>query len=212
MPIALVAHREEGLGPNGGASDAIDTAGATLIVIISAFFGGTPPTVSDSKSNSWTSRPVVAGTANDVQLHYCIPTSVGSGHTFQLSGSSIYPSIGILAFRGTHPTTPFDQDARNSGAVSSIEPGSLTAPENGCLYVTGISTDQTSHAASGMTSYSVSYAPGSYLGMGSAWFVQSTAGAFNPTWSYSGTGAVATCMLTFRPAASGHPWYHNAQQ
>src|SRR5688572_5662429 len=77
---------------------AVDTTGATLLVLACTWFNGTTvnPTVSDSKGNTWTGLTQQNNeTATSIRIWYvnsATPT-VGSGHTFQIDGTEIYPVI-----------------------------------------------------------------------------------------------------------------------
>lgn len=191
--FAPVSSVSEVIGQNGGSTSAIDTTGANLIVLTVPYYpllGGTP-TVSDSKGNSWTALTLQAN-QGAVRLYYCVSPIVGSGHTFTATGTDIYATIDVLAFSGAS-ASPYDQE---SGSAFD-SPGSITPPQDGCLLVTASSNNGgTTSVDSGFTGFTHDFTPGSHMGGGIAYLIQSAAAAVNPTW----TGSNAVCvMASFKP-------------
>lgn len=206
-PIAGIA---ESLGSNGGTSSAMNTSGADLLVAAVTLALGGSVTLSDSKSNSWTAGPEASNGATTLRLYYSVPTSVGSGHTFTISGTSVFSSISVQAWAGAH-TSPFDQENDNAAdPVSSIQPGSVTPSDNGQLLVTAMhNSGDTSDASRSIdTSFATPYQKGLVGGasyaIASSYFVQSSAAAINPSWSWS-TGATAglAVIASFKASAGG---------
>jgi hypothetical protein len=206
-PVSTVT---QSIGENGGTSSSIDTTGANLLVACVSFDAGGSPTLSDSKTNSWTSINTTAGGSSLIRLYYSVPSSVGSGHNFTIAGSATFAAISVQAWAGAH-ATPLDQNNHNTAdPVSSVQPGSVTPTDNGQLLVTCM--NNTNDAAdSGRTinsSFTVAGQKGlvgsvSY-GIASGYFVQTTAAAINPTWSWS-SGAVAAraAIATFKESGGG---------
>lgn len=185
-------------------TDAVDTTGAGIITVSAVWFssGGTG-TLTDSKGNNWTN--VVHSEAGSPNT--CIifrsqnsPT-VGSGHTFTLSGgaSLIYPAIAFAAFTGTAVSV----DATNGfGAnVSSIQPGSVTPSQDDCLIVTSIGFYNNNGMSinSGFSTPIESARVASAVGNALSYLIQGTAGAVNPTWSWAGgDNQASTAIAVFR--------------
>jgi hypothetical protein len=213
VPITFVAGTVKGTASDGGTTDAIDTTGADLIVVSVSYyagFGGTP-TVSDSKGNTWAG--LTASTGNTAaRLFYCTPAAVGSGHTFTVGGGGTFPAIAVQAFAGAHATAPYTtQESRNSSAsATSVQPGSLTPSEDGCVLVTAVSTDAGGSGWSVNESFAgpqvADYAFGASMGGGSAYKIQTTAAAQNPAWAWTGGSTPCSAvMAVFKAAAGGAP-------
>jgi hypothetical protein len=174
-------------GAGGVTTDAVDTSGATLIVVAATFYNGTPA-LSDSKGNAWTpltSYPAYTG-LYATQLFYCINPTVGSGHTFSLATSS-YNSLIFGAFSKSSPV--FDQAGgagSTAGGFTTFQPGSLTPSVDGCLLFSSIcwnlggdgSIDSSFLSLDQVANTDVS----SFRGR-AAYKIQSSAGAENPTWT-----------------------------
>lgn len=205
--IALVAHTTTaGVSSGPTTSPGINTTSATLFVASVAVVTGSSPVVSDSKGNTWTALTgqfPSGGSGN--QLFYVANPTVGSGHTFTISGSNILGSVQVMAFRGVRTVTPFDvqNGFSDPGTPSTIQPGSVTPSLAGSVVITGLSTynaagfptingsyiisDQVE--ASGVTNYSASV----------AYLIQTAAVATNPTWTLGVNAPAGTAIAVFGP-------------
>lgn len=206
MSIAYIASTIATGNSSGGTTSAIDTTGANLIVLAVSYFSAT--TISDSYGNTWTAlSPSTAAGGNPVeQLFYCPLPIVGSGHTFTALS---YPAIYVLAVSGAS-ATPLDQQNGATGSATSLQPGSITPTQNGCLIVTGIGGNPfASGSISGaFSALTADLTPGVNEGGGGAYEMQPTAVAVNPTWSWTGSGSSAAVIASFLPAAGGGPVSH----
>ncbi len=138
MAWNLVAHTfKKGTARSGtNTTPAIDTTGANLLVIV-ASHSTNNPTISDSKSNTYgnvvySNAGVLGGRCS---IWYIQPGTVGSSHTFSISGTNVYGSIFAMAFSGS-ASTPLD--ASNSGAAIedlSFLTGSITPSLDGELII-----------------------------------------------------------------------------
>jgi hypothetical protein len=199
-------------GGNGVTTTAIDTTGADLIVVSGAFFG--TPTLSDSESNTWTALTVQNGSAGEQsRLYYCANPTTDAAHTFTLTGASTFPTIGVVAVSGA-ASSPFDQENGFSVGTNgtSIQPGSITPSEDGCLVVTGVTTaGGASHTINGTyTASVVDNLASNHYGHGIGWHIQSTAAATNPTWSWTNSVGRTSAIASFKPdtGASAAPWLY----
>lgn len=209
MAFSLIAHVEASLGVNGGTTGAIDTTGASFLVASVAWYSlGTGPTVTDSKSNTWSSLTTysAAGIAN--RLWYCIPSSVGSGHTFTGTGSGSYSSMQVLAFSG-QAVSPFDVENGATVGSTTIQPGSITPSEDNELVVVGLAHENNGGSAvsidGGFTAYKSAYSGGTSEGGGIAYLIQTTAAAANPTWNIGSSAVMAATIACFKAAAGASP-------
>src|SRR5258708_2538625 len=100
---SLVAHTVFTGNANGGTSSAIETTGATLLVIHWAAQNSRASVLlSDSKANKWlgATENSVFPAATPFEDFACIgvPLNVGTGHTFTITGSSQFISFEVMAF------------------------------------------------------------------------------------------------------------------
>lgn len=184
---------------NGITTDAINTTGATLLVIGLSYHDGTSPTISDSKSNTWTALTARGGvSANATRLYYCLGGTVGTGHTFTVAGTGIYPAIAVQAFS---VMTAFDQESgASNGAASTLQPGSLTPAVNNSILVTAVASNQATSPTidSGFTSTdAIPFTSAQNYSVGLAYKIQTTAAAENPTWNITSSGTITTGMAVF---------------
>ena len=210
MAITLIASTVKATADtNSVTTDAIDTTGANLIVIVESIYGGvTTPT--DSKSNgSWTGLTAQTVNNESCRIYYHVAPTVGTGHTFTVTATAHYMAIAVFAFAGAHASAPFDvqNGSTGGGGETSRQTGEITPSEAGCVVVTGVMTDPgTAHTMSGYTSVQVNYAAGVNLGCGGSYLIQTTATPTNPTWTWT-TGAVATAVIaSFKSAAGQVPY------
>ena len=211
MAYALINHVEAGLGANGGTTGSIDTTGASFLVLnVSYYDPGTAPTISDSKSNTWSALTLQSSTGSS-RLYYCASPSVGTGHTFSANGTGSYPSLQVLAFSGSHGT-PFDQqNGATSAGATSLATGSITPSEDNELVIAGlVHGDNTAGAVSidgGFTAYKNAFSSGNNMGGGIAYLIQTTATAANPSWSVTTSTQLAATIASFKAAAGGATVY-----
>lgn len=206
MAIAYLATVEAG-GGDSGTTGSVDTTGATLLVVIASAYNG-DPTITDSKGNTWNSLTSYAGTVR-VKIYYASNPTVGTGHTFSWSGGT-YTAIRALAYSGVATTSPYDvENGATSGGATTLSTGSVTPSQNDSLIVAGWSAGS---AAASNLSINASLAirgtvrygdGGSYFGLAGADYVQGTAAAINPAWSWTGSDYCAANIAVFKPTAGG---------
>lgn len=205
--IALVFHAEKaGTSAGSGATtDAVDSTGCSLLVAGYASRINIP-TLTDSKSNAWTALTEYAPSSSRVRLYYCAAPTVGSGHTFSVSGgSATYGTVFVLGFSGT-AATPFDKESGSGGTGgTSRQPGSVTPASNGSVLVSMLSASTTTTNPLIDGSYTAHALSGTGVNQNSgiAYLIQTTATASNPTWSWTGNDHNAATIAVFSPAASG---------
>ncbi len=204
MAYSLVANTWDG-DSSTALTSAIDTTGATLLVVAITRFQGdapNPENLSDSKGNTWHRLTSIRGSTSAVCLFYAESPTVGSGHTFTFTDAS-FGSLTVAAFSGALLTSPFDQE---NGAAAT-QPGSITPGEDNELVVTSFSSFDGSAPGtpSGYTTTdSTPNVPSVNLAGGIAYQIQTTATATNPnSWA---TATVST-VASFKAAAgvAGQP-------
>jgi hypothetical protein len=177
------------------------TTGATLLVAIYTDFSNAG-VLTDSKGNSWTHRATATVNSLRLKLYDCIGGTVGINHTFQVTGTNSFPTICVSAWSETSPA--FDQSATATEVVlSEVTVGPLTPPQDGALFITGWSNDVGDEASLSINqSFTIlnGAAPSS---MSDAYFIQTTAGAKNPTWDGAGNTNYAAILATYIASGGG---------
>jgi hypothetical protein len=198
--IATTAASNPGT-PNTVTTAGVNTTGANLIVVMAGYdagFSGTSsaiPVVTDNMGNgSYTGLPRQnSALGNAGNLFYFANPTVGSGHTFTLTGTNTFPAIAVAAFSNAS-SSPFDSQIGAGDAGSpSVNPvgGSVTPSSNNALIVTGCTygaataTDATNISGSFAIASHVAANVGIAYGCGLAWWKQPTSSATNPQWTIS---------------------------
>jgi hypothetical protein len=196
---------------------AVDTTGATLIVLSQSNYSGAPITsITDSKGNTWIPR--IEGTQGNVhtRLYYAENPVVGAGHTFSVNGSGVYPAVCVSAFAGTVLASVFGQESSfvENGGVNTQPAGLITPSEDGMVFVTAIGQPS---AVSGHTvnlGFAVigqlPFNGSSNEGLAMAWMIQPTAAAINPQWSWSSGFTTGVAMVASFKASTVPPVYAQA--
>lgn len=211
MPIALVSNVKAAPGANGGTTGSIDTTGATLLaVVVATWQGGTDGTesVTDNKGNTYSKATLYPHTSSPaVRLFYCVGGTVGSGHTFTYSDTNSYAAILATAWSGTATSSAFDQEnGSNTGAAgTSRQPGSVTPTEDNELLISGLCWDGSISGLGIDSSFTLldsqAYSAANNMGGAVGYKIQTTAGAENPTWSWTSSVFSAADIATFKAAA-----------
>lgn len=198
-PFALIANASaSGLSP-AITTGAINTTGANLLVMGVAYYTGSAiPTVSDSKGNTWTALTSRGSSDAGAKIFYCVPSSVGAGHTFSVT-AGLAIAFGVHAWSGAN-ATPFDvQNGATSNATTSLQTGSVTPSANNSLLVTigvpgGTSTSYSIDSGF-TTTFNQNVASGTSEGAIMSYLTQGTASAINPTISWSGGSVTAAAAI-----------------
>lgn len=212
MAYALIAETEKAGTQTGATTDAIDTSGANLLVVVVGEYAGAGSSndavVSDSKGNTWNALTRRADGNTASRIWWSSPSSVGSGHTFTVAGTAIFGGLAVQAWSGS-VASPFDQQAGNTNtSAATINAGEVTPTEDDELVVTGICHENNSGGAvsidDGFTiSGAIAYSGGVTMGNAFAYLVQTTAALANPEWNITNAAQVATSIATFKAGAGG---------
>jgi|NGEPerStandDraft_6_1074524.scaffolds.fasta_scaffold120595_1 hypothetical protein len=196
-----LAHAGGGCGPSSPQTTAaIDSSGADLLILglvwDSSSLAGD---LIDSKGNTWTA--LTSKATPMVQIWYCKPSTVGSGHTVTVdnhTGGGLYLSAYLAAFSGSSPT-PFDLE--NGANNTATSPGSITPSQSNELVIAVASSGSSAPTVDAnmtlLNNNAVS--GGTYWGGGMAYRIQITAAAINPVWA----GSAACVIASFKSASSG---------
>lgn len=217
--MALLSHRADGLGINGGTSGAIDTTGATIIFVAVGYdTRSTSSAPTDSQGNTgWTSvGSASAAIYEKVQLWYCTSPSTSATHTFSFGGAGgfgDFASIAIAAFDGISTISPLDQQNSATGTgISTLATGSITPTVANELVITAcaVADSTTANAINGGftpsgadATYQASAASFVRDGISIAYLIQTSATAANPTWTASASTAMSAIIASFKAASGG---------
>lgn len=181
---------------------AIDTSGATLIVLGLAWFGGaTEPTISDSQSNTWSN--LTLGNANYpyVRLKYCLAPSTSASHTITSTHTNAYLGLTVAAFSGV---TTYDSVENGGYQISgtTLSTGSVTPSQNNSLIVTNLGMAGGAQTPSIDTGFTIAThlggSSGNWYGCDLAYLILATAAAKNPQWSWASSTTCLTRIAVFR--------------
>lgn len=211
-PIFHTAAGGTSAGATTGAQNSTGSDGIRLLV--NHFTGGTYPTISDTKGNTYTKVvDQLGGTGNvyNTAWWYCDAPVVGTGHTFSALGTGSFATIAAIGFSGGASSSSLDQ---HSGAGTGtngnvVTPGSVTPGQDNELILTGVLFNQSSQTVGVDSGFTLTDqgAPtsGFNFGIAIAYKIQTTATAVNPTWTAtSATDGMAAVTATFKAAGSGN--------
>jgi hypothetical protein len=207
-PIALLTQAGIG-GPTESTivTAAIDTTGATLLVLAVGFYNGAHAdvTISDSATNTWSTRTTYSQADYSVKIYYAENPITSATHTFTKSVNDTYGSIAVAAFSNTAVASVVDGDAGAGGAATTTQqPGSLTPGQNNSLVITALVYPPTAAGAATInSSFTVAHSQNGDAGAGNhsvalAYKVQTTAGAENPTWTSPTSGTLVAAITSFK--------------
>lgn len=192
-----------------------DSSGCTLLVakvtVHHTLVSGL--SIADSKGNSYNVRTSYNDGAERVIIYDAYGSlTLGSGHNFQVTSTTGYPTVEFFGFSGTD-SNPFDQQTGNgSSGGNTMSPGSITPGGNDYLFFTGVSFYDGNFGViptvdSGFSSpIGTAWTSGQSQGGASAYKIASGSGAENPTWTMGGGqlfvfGAVT--QVTYKAAPAG---------
>lgn len=213
MAYALLAHTIKEGSATTVTTTALDTTGATLIVLVCGFNqNATPPSngsfsLTDSQGNMWSAgfNPNIGKTQNNTRttmIAWRANPATNASHTFTLTGvGSFDPTVAVLAFSGA-VGFPEKLVGAIGATVTSLSPGSITPSQNNELLIAGLCLPSTSTATID-ASFSITDQTGGTTGqfVAAAYLIQTTAGAATPTWSFASNSGAAS-LMAFRLAAS----------
>lgn len=208
MAIALLVSTN-GTGNSASCTtSAIDTTGASLLIAFIAKRENAG-TMSDSKGNTWNAltASTVTGSTEGIFYYASGSITVGTGHTFTFAGANTFPRVLVSAWSGVHGT-PFDQqNGAANASTNSLATGSITPSEDNELVVAGCAYADTTtisvNASMTIMDQGIFNSGSGFWGGAHAYIVQTSAGAINPTFSFTNAGQTAVRIASFKAAAAG---------
>lgn len=207
--VTLLAHALNDDNSSSLSTPAIDTRGATLLVIAECTFAsGTPKTPTDSQSNTWQSlaaygMPSVGG---EGAIFYSVAPQTSASHVF-VDPASDYNAMAVLAFSGTLTgSNVLDSSNGNyekSGA--NVMPGNIVPTQVGELVVSFACSGDT-HASTAAINGGftlVQFLSGNANGsnsedLGAAYLVTPSLATVNPTWTLAGDTNINSTIASFK--------------
>jgi hypothetical protein len=202
--IAFVSGASKiGAGATTTTTSAINTTGATLLVVtVTQYSGAGAGTLSDNKSNSWSTAvgPIIVG-ETESWIFYSTTGNVGSGHTFAFAGGTA-AAVDVQSFSQTATSSALDQTNSNTstGNITSLQTGSVTPSIIGEVIIAGWTADNSTASLSINSSFTIPnpvvyYSNGFSEAGAAAYFIQ--AGGSGGTLLLDAAAAAGTHTLTF---------------
>jgi len=183
-------------------TSAINTSGATFLVVSLATFGTTATgTFSDSKSNTWVPLTRRGSSITvDVQMWACYSPTVGTGHTFSYdtTPNGSYASMEVLAFSGITTSAINASNGATTLATMLAQSGSITPSVGNTLVIAGLGINANtggSISINGGYTITDTVAYGSNFGSSAAYLVLTSASAQNPTWTSANSATSLTAAI-----------------
>jgi len=191
-------------------SSAINTTGATLIVVTCSSKATISSVSNSGTTDNWSLLPTYGSAAYYVLIAYTYAPITSASQTFTCNVSSAtYNFMTVTAWSGTLTTNAVYQTSVGSSAFS---PGSITPITTGELFVSGITTANSTacYAITPPVNFTETVVGGgcpnsasNYNRDDGAYYVNSGSGTVNPTWTLSGSALhEASTMAAFLPASS----------
>ncbi len=217
MAWTLIDHTGQNNG--SGTTGSINSTGANFLA--AGLNTVNDPTPTDSKSNTgWTGKTVRTGAfSGKLRIWWCVPTSVGSGHTLSVPGGNT-PGLFFAAFSGAS-ATPSDLEAGTSTPANpTVQPGNLTPSEADCLVLllTGVFCTGVVTVPSPFTVLDgLAGAGGTSWGGTFAYVIQTTATLTNPICTSPNSDSIVAATASFKasggpPPSGENPWSYYRQQ
>lgn len=208
--MAQIFHKiAQSAAGNTIATSSGDTTGCKLLTIVCSEYLTSSSTISDSKGNTWTGRTSKNAGNIACRVYDCINPTVGSGHTFQAAGSGTFPTIIVQGFDDAVSAFDVQNGAATASGVTSQAPGSATPTENNEVVVTGIGSDAVTSSFSVNGGFTISdqgtFGSGTHMGGASAYLIQTTAAAANPSWSWTPSSGAAAVSSTYKTSDTTAP-------
>lgn len=204
-PFELVASTVKTGSANGSTSSAIDSTGANLLVVTASWYNAptTEPTLTDSKSNTWTKLTTATNGQQSVAIWYCVPTSVGSSHTFTFAGTSSFTGFAAYAFSGADASA-FVQESSIIGSGASVAFQIDPAAED-VVIIAAVNNVTNTSSVSVSDSFNLqnsAYSAGNSIAHSSAYKINEGSAVATPTISWTGSVAFAASYVVFAKADS----------
>jgi hypothetical protein len=191
----------------------LNMTGVNLIVVVRVYYtGASGITFGDTESNSYsTLTPAEVGANGRVEIAYKYAPVVSSSMDFTFAGTSLFPALAVYGFSGA-AASPFDQENGNAASgLSSIQPGLVTPSEDNELIFAGVNMQNSFSGPTVNSSFvspppsEIAYNGATNYGLLASYLIQTSAGAVNPTFSWTGSIPAAAAIATFKGGTPSGP-------
>jgi hypothetical protein len=197
MSFSFIAYTDLN-GTNGGTSASTDMTGADTFVVV--LITADVETVSDSEANTYT----LVKSQGTIRIYVARNATSSNSMTFTVSGTNIFTAAIFLGYSGGKLSSPIEDQTNgaNYSGQTSNQPGSVLPTQDDELIVCTVATDA-DPGGSFTINIDSSFTPDPMLvkdlfggGCFVAYKIQMSAGAENPTMSWtnsvSGSSAIAS--------------------
>lgn len=195
---------------NGFTSATFDSTGGNTVVVLYTGVEGTHP-ITDNKSNTYTAGTACTGFFGTrvAQWYYATSATTGTGHTVTVTATGLAPTLHVLVYSGAD-TLDAGKESCATASAATLQAGSLTPSVNDCVALSGLYfNDITSMPLSingGFTKETQTTDTNfGHLFGASADLIQTTATAFNPTWTASASDSVLIAANMVIKPSGGAP-------
>lgn len=200
MAYSLINHTAKEGSSVTVTTNAIDTTGATLIVVVLATGAQALVSITDTGNNLWYYNDHFQQSTQDIAFAFCVNPVTNASHTFTLTQA--FPSVAVLVFSGNAAGS---EKTTASGANSTtVTPGSITPAEDDALLIAGFCGGAaTTQSISGGFTISDQIGGSSGQRVAAAYLIQTSKTAANPTWTNSASANISAMLGSFPLQTSG---------
>lgn len=182
-----------------------DTTGANFLIAFGDGMTSTEVIVDNkSASNIWVAGTIQEIGSNRCRIFYCLaPVSVGSGHNIKSDNSGSSGGLAFYAFSRSGTYTFTSESGTNDGTFpgTSCQPGSLTSTSASAFYFAGARIGSENGASWAINQgFTVGH---TNVGRMSGYLNQTSAGAQNPTLSWTNSSRWVAAMAMFETSGGG---------
>jgi hypothetical protein len=213
---SIIAHGAAGTTSNSTVSVTLNDTGANLDVVIlptNVMNQNVPSDLTDSASNvNWNYSRALENTGiYGLQFAWINNPTTSATHTFSyVDSSTAFPAMAVIALAGSFGGVENCVGTANTSSTS-LATGSLTPSLANSIIITGYAENSGASSTYSITgSFTIADqhdGTGGRAAVGSAYLIQTSAAASNPTWSKSGGNAanqvVMQCSFLNQPSGGG---------
>lgn len=186
----------------------VNTSGANFLVLVRASSAAMPAPV-DSRGNTWQLAGSFGSSDQNsvITVHYADAASTGVDHNFAIGNG--FTGAALLAFQRTAGTLVVGPQAgRSLASATSVTAGGITPTVSPSLVIAALGLP----GAAGTVAIGEGFSTpafadavsGSSYGAATAWLLQATAAAVDPTWTL-GTARPSSAALASFAVSTGSP-------
>lgn len=203
--ISLLSHTQS----TNGISPAINTTGATLIVVQEVRYGLAPTAPTDSAGNTWTALPDHSNsTSYHIRYYYICGPTTNSNHIFTpgayTTGSAVWMSV--AAFSGTAASDCHDAGTNQGAKSNSITTAlpAITPSQSGDLIISGAAQNTGGADGTFAVNQGLSIAESKTSGpvAALAWKQHTSASPLSVSWTVGNSFDTQMAVVAFKAASS----------